>query len=97
MFDPSLRDSIKDALFEILQGGKTIREIEKVRNYSGDPEERKHADEPVWHELGEVRSYVAERLRLDKELVIGRDRKDNQFMDIVKNEIITFRNNGTIS
>lgn len=96
MFDPSLRDSIKDALFEILQGGKTIREIEKVRNYSGDPEERAHADELVWHELGEVRSLVAERLRLDKELVIGRDRKDNQFMDIVKNEIITFRNNGTI-
>ena len=96
MFDPDLRDSIKAALFKGLQGGKTIREIEKVRNYSGDPEEREHADKPVWHELGEVRSLVAERLGLDKESVIGRGRRNNQFMDIVKNEIGNLRNNGTI-
>lgn len=96
MFDPDMRNSIKYTLFKVLQGGKTIREIEKVHNYSGDPEERAHADEPVWHELGEVRSLVAEHLKLDKESVIGHDRKNNQFMDIVKNEIGNLRNNGTI-
>lgn len=96
MFDPDMRDSIKAALFKEIQGGKTIREIEKASGYLGDPEEREHADEPVWHELGEARSRVAERLGLNKELVIGRGRKDNQFMDIVKNEIVNLRNNGTI-
>ena len=96
MFDPDMRNSVKDTLFKVLQGGKTIREIEKARNYSGDPEERAHADEPVWHELGEVRSLVAEHLRLDKESVIGHGRKNNQFMDIVKNEIGNLRNNDTI-
>ena len=96
MFDPDLRDSIKAALFKGLRGGKTIREIEKARKYSGDPKEREHADEPVWHELGDVRNLVAERLGLDKESVMGRGRKNNQFMDIVKNEIGNLRNNGTI-
>ena len=96
MFDPNMRDSIKAALIEGLQSGKTIHEIEKARDYPGDPRERKHADEPVWHELGDLRIFVAERLGLNKELVIGSGRPDNHFMDIVKKEIANFRNNGTI-
>ena len=97
MFDPGMRDAIKMVLLDGLrQKGRTINEIEKARRIQGDPEVAAHANEPVWYDLDGLRRFVAKRLRMDEDSVVGRGRKSEHFMMITKQEISALRRAGTI-
>ena len=97
MFDPGMRDAIKMVLLDGLrQKGRTINEIEKARGIQGDPEVAAHANEPVWYDLDGLRRFVAKRLRMDEDSVVGRGRKSEHFMMITKQEISALRRAGTI-
>ena len=43
----------------------------------------RHGNNPVWHELTEMRAFVADRLALDKDRVLGPSRSNNDFGDAV--------------
>ena len=83
MYVAGMRDAVKVAVVEaLLRPGRSIRDIRAVR-CSEEELERRHGNDPVWHELSEMRTFVADRLELDKDRVLGPRRRNNDFRDAV--------------
>ena len=97
MVDPGLDAAIKNEIKRCLHGkGRPISQIAKAHPNRGYTQEQKLADEPTWHEQRELAEYVARRVRLKKEDVVGKSMTNNEFDAIVRKEISHLRKDGMI-
>ena len=96
MYVAGMRDAVKAAVVEaLLRPGRSIRDIRAVQ-CSEEELERKHGNNPVWHELTEMRAFVADRLALDKDRVLGPSRRNNDFGDAVLDMIGNLKRRGFV-
>ena len=96
MYVAGMRDAVKVAVVEaLLRPGRSVRDIRAVR-CSEEELEIRHGNDPVWHELSEMRAFVADRLELDKDRVLGPRRRNNDFRDAVLDMISNLKNRGFV-
>ena len=96
MYVAGMRDAVKAAVVEaLLRPGRSIRDIRAVQ-CSEEELERRHGNNPVWHELTEMRAFVADRLALDKDRVLGSSRRNNDFGDAVLDMIGNLKRRGFV-
>ena len=96
MYVAGMRDAVKAAVVEALsRPGSSIRDIRAVQ-CSEEELERRHGNDSVWHELSEMRAFVADKLELKKDRVLGPSRHNNYFMDAVLDMITNLKNRGSV-
>ena len=90
-------DKVREAVWMMLKRpGRPIDAIKAARKHGGDVSERKLRNDKVWHHMRELKEFVAKELKLDIDAVLGPRRKSNRFTNMVTQEIVRLRGNGTL-
>ena len=98
MYTREIRKAIEFAVIDCLgHTGKTIDEISNEYLEPDDAYSRKYESEPIWHDLNELHTMVAERLSLDPAQVLTNTKKDEAFRIAVNRIVDRLRNNHIIS